>query len=273
MIVAPGRLIHILLMAVMLVTILGCEESSDQSDLSWQLVWSDEFEGPAGQRPDSSKWDYDIGTGWGNNQLEYDTDRAENVSLDGQGRLAIVARKESFQGQEYTSARIVTRDRFEPTYGRIEARILLPLGQGIWPAFWLLGANIESVGWPKCGEIDVMEYRGQDPKVTHGSLHGPGYSGSNPITRRYVLTDTQFNQGFHEFAVEWGSGYINWYVDGELFLTATPDDVSGEWVFDHPFYLILNVAVGGNWVGPPNDQTEFPQTMLIDWVRVYQEAK
>ncbi len=260
-------------MAIPLVLITGCSDNPASSERRWELAWSDEFDGAAGERPDSTKWGYDIGTDWGNAQLEYDTDRAQNVSLDGQGRLAITARQESYEDQAYTSARIVTRDKFEPIYGRIEARILLPIGQGIWPAFWLLGANIGTVGWPQCGEVDIMEYRGQEPAVTHGSLHGPGYFGGSAVTRRYALTDGRFNEGFHLFAVEWSDYSIEWYVDDQLFLVVRPQDISGDWVFNNPFYIILNVAVGGNWVGPPNDQTTFPQTMLIDWVRVYREIK
>lgn len=261
------------LLLVAIMTFSGCNKNPLSTDRQWELAWSDEFDGPAGQRPDSSKWDYDIGTGWGNAQWEYDTDRPTNVSLDGNGRLAIVARKETYETQEYTSARIVTRDKFEPTYGRVEARILLPIGQGIWPAFWLLGADFESVGWPRCGEIDIMEYRGQEPKIAHGSLHGPGYSGGDAITRRYSLGSGQFNEGFHEFAIEWSADYIEWYIDKQLYLVVRPQDVPGDWVFNHPFYLILNVAVGGNWVGPPDSTTSFPQTMLVDWVRVYREVQ
>lgn len=261
------------MLMVLLVIFHGCGDSATSPERNWELVWSDEFEGLAGERIDAAKWNYDIGTDWGNAQLEFDTDRTENVSLDGLGRLAIVAREESYAGRDYTSARIVTRDRFEPTYGRVEASIRLPIGQGIWPAFWLLGANINEVSWPQCGEIDIMEYRGQEPSITHGSLHGPGYSGGNAVTRRYTLVGSQFNEGFHEFAIEWGPGYIDWYVDKVLFLRVSPNDVApDEWVFDHPFYIILNVAVGGNFVGPPDATTVFPQTMLVDWIRVYKES-
>ncbi|MBD3401387.1 family 16 glycosylhydrolase [candidate division GN15 bacterium] len=255
----------LLLLAVGLV---GCSDSTS-SEEEWQLVWQDEFTGPAGQSPDAGKWDYDIGTDWGNAQLEYDTDRPENVSLDGNGHLAIVAREESYQQRNYTSARINTRDLFEPTYGRFEARMRMPSGQGLWPAFWLLGANIDSVGWPQCGEIDIMEYRGQEPLFVHGSLHGPGYSGQQAVTQRFSLVNDRFDTGFHTFAIEWRPNEIKWFVDGTLYHTATPADVSGEWVYDHPFYIILNLAVGGNYVGPPDAGTSFPQTLLIDWVRVY----
>jgi beta-glucanase (GH16 family) len=237
--------------------------------MNFHLVWNDEFEGPASQSPDSNKWGYDIGTDWGNAQLEYDTDRPENVSLDGDGNLAIVAREESYQGQPYTSARILTRDLFEPKYGRIEARIKLPTGQGIWPAFWMLGNDIETVSWPQCGEIDIMEYLGQDPSTIYGSIHGPGYSGGNALTLSYVLDEDRFDNAFHIFAVEWSRGRIDWYMDDIRYLTILPEHADGEWVFDHPFYIILNVAVGGNWPGPPDGSTVFPQTMLIDYVRVY----
>jgi len=247
-------------------------EPVSDSETDYQLVWYDEFDGPAGRLPDSSRWDYDIGTDWGNNQLEYDTDRSENVSLDGNGNLAIIARKESYGGQQYTSARIVTRGLFETTYGRIEARIKLPTGRGIWPAFWMLGNDIEIVSWPQCGEIDIMEYRGQEPNIIYGSLHGPGYSGGEALTRRYYLENDRFDNDFHVFSVEWEPNEIRWFVDDIEFLTVYPSDVDGEWVFDHPFYIILNIAVGGNFVGSPDSSTIFPQTMLIDYVRVYNDG-
>ncbi|MBD3217854.1 MAG: family 16 glycosylhydrolase [candidate division Zixibacteria bacterium] len=259
---------------MLLVTFLAmnCDSNPIETEITLELAWQDEFEGPAGQLPDPTKWDYDIGTDWGNNQLEYDTNRPENVSLDGQGNLTIVAREESYMNRNYTSARIVTRGKFETTYGKIEARVKLPTGQGIWPAFWMLGSNFETVGWPQCGEIDIMEYRGQEPQIIHGSLHGPGYSGGNALTRRYYLADDRFDNDFHVFTVEWTAGEIKWFVDDIHYLTANPSEVDGEWVFDHSFYIILNIAVGGNFVGSPDATTVFPQTMLIDYVRVYQEA-
>jgi beta-glucanase (GH16 family) len=256
---------------LLVLLLAACDNPTDSNEPSWNLIWQDEFNGPANQASQSSKWGYDIGTNWGNDQLEYDTDRTSNVSLDGNGYLAIVARKENYLGQEYTSARIVTRDLFEPTYGRFEARIKLPIGQGIWPAFWMLGANIETVGWPQCGEIDIMEYLGQEPNIVHGSLHGPGYSGGQPITRSMSLGNGRFSDGFHVFAIEWRSNSIKWFVDDFNYHTVNLGQQNGEWVFNHPFYIILNVAVGGNWVGPPDASTVFPQTMLVDWVRVYRE--
>ncbi len=268
---ARGALCRAALLAALavLAAVPGCGE--DEEAAAYGLVWQDEFDGPAGLVPDPARWRFDVGTDWGNAQLEYDTDRPQNVSLDGEGHLAITARREDFAGQSYTSGRITTRGLCERTRGRFEARIRLPVGQGIWPAFWLLGADIEETGWPRCGEIDVMEYRGQEPRVLHGSLHGPGYSGGGALTRSHSLAQGGFNLGFHEFAVEWNEDAITWLVDGYAYFTAAPADLppGADWVFDHPFFIILNVAVGGRWVGAPDATTVFPQTMLVDYVRVY----
>lgn len=238
-----------------------------------QLVWSEEFDGPANSLPLSSHWKFDIGTDWGNDQLEYDTARPTNVSLDGNGHLAITARRESYMGSAYTSGRITTQGLFARSAGRFEARIQLPTGRGLWPAFWLLGSDIGTRGWPACGEIDVMEYRGQEPSIVHGSLHGPGYSGGGALTRAYTLPNGgRFDTGFHVFAVDWRGNQITWSVDGVPYqaLNSTSLPAGATWVFDHPFFVILNLAVGGNFVGPPDAGTVFPQTMLVDWVRVYQ---
>lgn len=247
--------------------VAGCGGGSEEQ--SWALVWSDEFEGPAGQLPDPANWAFDLGTDWGNAQLEYDTDRPENVSLDGDGNLAITAREESYMGSAYTSGRIKTQGLFDQAYGRFEARIKLPTGQGIWPAFWMLGSDIDAVGWPQCGEIDIMEYRGQEPGLVLGTVHGPGYSAAAGVTATYTLSGGRFDQDFHEFAIEWDGEGIRWFVDGDHYHTVRPADTGGEWVFDHPFFILLNVAVGGGFVGPPDASTNFPQTMLVDWVRVY----
>jgi beta-glucanase (GH16 family) len=267
---------QLLLPIGLLLACIGCTDLSQESDPVWSLVWQDEFEGGAGQLLDVDKWGYDIGSGqngWGNAQLEYDTDRPENVSQDGNGNLVITARREEYQGRDYTSARILTKGLFEHTYGKFEARIKLPIGQGIWPAFWLLGANIDQVSWPQCGELDIMEYRGQNPSHNHGSLHGPGNFGGGAISNHYWLEDGDFSEDFHVFGLEWGSDYINWLVDDSLFHAVTPADLNGEWVFNHPFFIILNVAVGGNFVGPPDNSTTFPQSMLVDWVRVYEDIQ
>ncbi len=268
-----NRFVGILITAplILVATFVGCAEE-DEGNPKWELVWADEFNGPAGELPNPANWTYDIGTNWGNNQLEWTTDRTENVSLDGEGHLVFTAREESFEGQNYTSARILTRGLQEFTYGRIETRVDLPVGQGIWPAFWMLGEDFGTVGWPQCGEIDIMEYRGQEPNVNWGSLHGPGHFGATAFTQRYELPQGRLDTGFHTFAIEWEGDEIRWYLDDVLFHSGGPEDVQGEWVYDHPFYLILNIAVGGNWVGPVGPNTEFPQSMLVDYVRVYQDA-
>jgi beta-glucanase (GH16 family) len=251
--------------------LVGCGEA--EQPRGYGLTWQDEFDGPAGQSPDPAKWRFDIGTDWGNAQLEYDTARPENVSLDGAGHLVITARAEEYAGRSYTSGRIKTDGLFAQTRGRFEARIKLPRGRGIWPAFWLLGADVDAVGWPECGEIDVMEYRGQEPSTIHGSLHGPGYSGSSAITTAHTLAQGSYDLGFHNFAIEWSGASITWLVDGYAYQTVTPADLPAgtRWVFDHPFFILLNMAVGGRWVGAPDGTTVFPQTMLVDWVRVYGE--
>jgi beta-glucanase (GH16 family) len=250
----------------------GCRKpTTTTAPTSGDLIWSDEFDGAAGSPPAPTRWRYEVGTDWGNQQLEYDTNRPSNASLDGAGHLLITARREDYLGRAYTSARLNTLGQFTQAYGRFEARIKLPIGQGIWPAFWLLGANIDQVGWPGCGEIDILEYRGQQPATIWGSVHGPGYSGGNAITTSYSLPAGTFNDDYHVFSVEWSPNRIVWKVDGNLYRTVTPASLpgNGTWVFDHPFSIILNVAVGGNYVGPPDATTPFPQSMIVDWVRVY----
>ena len=264
-----GRLVLVMLVALSaFVSSAACAKKTTAPTLS--LVWQDEFDGPQGQLPDPSRWVFDVGTDWGNAQLEYDTARPENASLDGAGNLVITARQESWLGQNYTSARINTRGHFEQALGRFEARMKLPSGQGLWPAFWLLGSNISTAPWPACGEIDIMEYRGQEPTILHGSLHGPGYSGGNALGRAYN-SPVRLDAGFHVYAVEWTSTKITWEIDGTVYSTITPGNVpqGGQWVFNHPFFVILDLAVGGNFVGAPNAGTTFPQTLQVDYVRVY----
>jgi beta-glucanase (GH16 family) len=275
----PSTLIHSTLLTVLAFAAWSCgDDSNALVEREYQLVWADEFNGAAGQTPDAAKWAYDIGIGpgndgWGNQELQYYTDRPENIALDGAGNLAITARRESYAGRAFTSARINTKGIFSQGYGRFEARIQMPWGPGLWPAFWMLGANIDEVAWPQCGEIDIMEYRGQEPNLIHGSVHGPGYSGGAAITKSFGFADNRFDVDFHVFAVEWGEDYIDYFVDETLYQRLRPDDLPGEWVFDQPFFLILNVAVGGNYVGFPTPQTPFPQTMLVDYVKVYQEIR
>jgi beta-glucanase (GH16 family) len=255
--------------------------STKNPDTKWHLVWSDEFNGPDRSLPDPAKWNIEVtGNGFGNDELEYYTARPENLHID-KGNLVITARKEAFTGsdgvtREYTSGRINTYKKFDQQYGRFEARIKIPKGQGIWPAFWLLGSNRGEVGWPACGEIDIVENVGFEPAKVHGSLHGPKYSGENPLTGALTLPEpNRFADDFHVFAVEWGPDAISFYVDDVLYETQTPDSIPSHkrWVFDHPFYVILNLAVGGKWPGNPDATTEFPATMLVDYVRVYRKAK
>lgn len=260
--------------AILLVIILGVTScNSDDRQVVAQLtdlVMEDDFDQDGA--PDSDLWSFEIGTGengWGNMELQYYTDRTENVTVQN-GNLLITARQESFEGSNYTSARLITKDKFEQEYGRFEARMRLPYGQGIWPAFWMLGADIDTNPWPGAGEIDIMEYRGQNPTIILGSVHGPGYSGGEAISKSYELENDRFDTGFHVFGIEWGPDFINYYVDDVLYNQITPEDVPGEWVFNKPFYILINLAVGGTFVGSPNSETEFPQTMLVDYVRVYQ---
>ena len=252
--------------------------SCGATEPTWTLAWSDEFDGPAGGAPNPANWKADIGTGiggWGNGQWEYD--RAENAALDGDGHLVITSRLETFQGKPYTSARLKTKGLFTHTYGRIEARMKLASGQGLWPAFWMLGNDIDTSGWPACGEIDIMEASGLEPQRVSGSLHGPGYSGGGAITgRRDLQNGATFDQDFHVFGLEWTPDSISWVLDGIIWQVAVPMELpkGATWVFDHPFYLLLNVAVGGNYVGSP-DPAAFPPEGLktvVDYVRVYESA-
>lgn len=246
----------------------------------WKLVWSDEFNGVDGSPPDLAKWDFATGgNGWGNKELETYTSRLENVQQRG-GNLVITAIRERYTGLDgmtrpYTSARLTTKGQFAQAYGRFEARMKLPLGKGIWPAFWMLGANNDEVRWPACGEIDMMENIGEPGRI-YSTLHGPGYSGAKGISEPYNLPVGEgVNTGFHVYAVEWEPERIRFYLDDRLIVERTPKDLPPEtkWVYDHPFFLILNVAVGGEWPGSPDETTMFPQSMLVDYVRVYRKEK
>ncbi|PIA82341.1 glycosyl hydrolase family 16 [Gaetbulibacter sp. 4G1] len=255
--------------------ISSCETDETQTVATFtELVMSDEFDTDGA--PNSTIWNYNIGTGdngWGNGELQYYTDRTENVTVQN-GVLVITAKEEQFNGSNYTSARLLTKGKFQQTYGRFEARIKLPYGKGIWPAFWLLGDDSNgSEVWPQIGEIDIMEYVGNHPTKVFGTVHGPGYSGAQGVTKSYELDGDRFDTGFHIFGIEWGPDYINYYVDDVLYNQITPEDVTGEWVFNRgPFYIILNVAVGGALPGSPNAETVFPQNMLVDYVRVYKNS-
>ncbi len=250
--------------------------AADAVPTGWRLVWADEFDGP-GSAPDGSKWTVETGgNGWGNNELQTYTARTNNVRVEA-GHLVIEARRETLAGEdgrsrEFTSARLKTLGHAEWTHGRIEARMQLPCGQGIWPAFWMLGSNPKAVGWPRCGEIDIMEHIGREPGTIHGTLHGPGYSAAKGIGKPFVLPNGKaFADGFHVFAVDWDAERIRWFVDGSAYHEVTPERLpSGKpWVFDAPQFVLLNLAVGGHWPGVPDGTTEFPQRLLVDYVRVY----
>jgi beta-glucanase (GH16 family) len=278
--VKPGLPAILLILGGALTGTQGCggrpAPSPSKPDRDWVLTWSDEFNGPTGSLPDTTKWAIERGGGgWGNQELEYYTPRRENLRLEN-GNLVIDALREEFTGsdgvkRDYTSARLITLGRFSQKYGRFEARIQLPYGRGVWPAFWLLGDDFSSAGWPACGEIDIMENVGSERSAIHGNLHGPGYFAGDAVTSGYTLRQGRFSDSFHVFAVEWEPQVIRFYVDDQLYATKTPADLpkGGRWVYDHPFFIILDLAVGGNLPGSPDKSTVFPQRMLVDYVRVY----
>jgi beta-glucanase (GH16 family) len=248
---------------------------------AWTLVWSDEFNGPNGSPVDASKWVAETGGGgWGNDELESYTSRPQNVYQQ-DGNLVVKVLQEKYTGadglaRDYTSARLKTLGKVSQAYGRFEARIKIPRGQGIWPAFWMLGDDIGSAGWPTSGEIDIMENIGKEPALVHGTIHGPGYSGAAGIGSPYALADKKpFADDFHIYAVEWEPDAIRFYVDKDLYATRSPSDLpkGTKWVYDHPFFMLLNVAVGGGWPGNPDATSTYPQTMLVDYVRVYRKTK
>jgi len=250
---------------------------SSATSAEWKLVWSDEFNAPNGSPVDTAKWVSETGGGgWGNDELEYYTNRLENA-FQRDGNLVIKVIQEKYTGSDgvsrnYTSARLKTQGKFSQAYGRFEARIKIPRGQGIWPAFWMLGGDIDKVNWPDCGEIDIMENIGKEPGLVHGTIHGPGYNGANGIGTPFGLPPGEkFADDFHVYAVEWEPNQIRFYMDHVLYASRTPADLpkGAKWVYDHPFFILLNVAVGGGWPGSPDASTVFPQEMLVDHVRVY----
>ena len=260
--------------------------TADVPAADWTLVWSDEFNDPAGTKPNPNVWTPEIGDGtmngipgWGNGEFQFYTNDASNASTDGAGNL-VISVQETAPGDnrqcwygpcQYTSARLISRNKADFKYGRIEARAKVPSGDaGLWPAFWMLGDNIGEVGWPQSGEIDIMEYVSRIPNEVFGTIHGPGYSGGNGFGNTYTIAGGVAND-YHTFAIEWGPDEIHWYVDGVNYHNATPADVApNEWVYNHPFYLILNMAIGGNFGGAIADSLTFPQDLLVDYVRVYQ---
>lgn len=271
---------------------LGCGHETTPTNpivaRSWVEVWHDEFDGPAGTGVDGTKWRHDLGDGcsqgicgWGNNEKEFYTAAAENIALDGQGHLMIVARTAGagmacYYGPcRYTSAKITTRDLMTAAPGRVEARIKLPAGQGLWPAFWMLGSTFAVTGWPACGELDIMENRGSQPAISSSAVHGRGYAGGASFNHAHTLESGVFADGFHTFAVEWDSTGARFFVDSVVHfsLTRTTVERAGESVLGESYFVILNLAVGGHFDGDPASDAILPATMLIDYVRVYVQSK
>jgi len=232
------------------------------------LVWSDEFNGSG---INTSNWRYDIGGwGWGNGESQYYTNRQENARVE-DGALVIEAHREDYLGSSYTSARLLSQNLREFQYGRIEARVKVPTGTGTWPAFWMLGTGLGEPGrvWPDVGEIDILEYVGREPNVVIGALHGPGYSGGNAIDQ-WSYQSSAIADDWHVVAVEWNYAGITWFLDGVQFHSVSRNDPPGEWVFDQPFFIILNLAIGGTLGGAIDPTLEFPLRYYVDYVRVYQ---
>ena len=244
--------------------------SSMGADLTRKLVWADEFSGSQGSKPDPSKWTFDLGgNGWGNQELENYTDQPRNAFLDGEGHLVIRAMQEK---GGFTSARIKTQGHFSFSYGRVEARLKIASGQGAWPAFWMLGDNVDKAGWPACGEIDIMENIGREPGVVHGTVHGPGYSGKFGISRQFAEPGgVPLSNQFHVYAADWTPSRIAFSIDEHVYAIITPETLPAgtKWVYDHNFFVILNLAVGGAWPGNPDQSSLFPKDYTIDYVRVY----
>ena len=290
MIPRSSRACSVLLLALLLPALVACSqvpidepEVFQQPSHGWIEAWRDDFDGPVGTAPDATKWNVEIRPMGQNHELDYDTDERKNSFLDGGGNLVLQALKEQFvdaggvqSTQPYTSARLNTHGKLDQTFGRFEARIKLPAGgKGVWPAFWLLGGNVDSVGWPACGEVDILEWRGSSPSSIVSSLHGPGYPDGLAYHDHYDLPSGQYGDDFHVFTFEWTAEGARWLVDGNEFYVKTAQGLAGrghKWVYDHPFYVILNLAIGGIFDGTPADSTVFPQQMLVDYVSVSQVA-
>lgn len=252
-------------------------------------VWQDDFDQPAGSAPDPAKWVHDLGaSGWGNAELqEYTSARANSFVVDDpaaeNGKALVIravkvgphAGNGDASGSEpkFTSARLKTQGKFSVSYGRIEARMKLPRGQGIWPAFWMLGDTHATAGWPECGEIDIVEVLGHETNKLYGTVHGPGYSGGKGVTGSITLPPgPTLADGYHVYAIDWSPGRIAWSLDGKVYHTVTPASLppGARWVFDDAkYFFLLNLAVGGRWPGYPDATTQFPQELRVDWVRVY----
>jgi beta-glucanase (GH16 family) len=246
-------------------------QPADPAFPATRLVFADEFNGPAGSKPDTTKWTYDPGVPQ-NGEIQYYTPNSENASMNGSGSLVIEARRQDYQGRQYTSHRMNTGNKFSVQYGRIEARVKVPKGNGLWPAFWLMGDDfLQGRPWPYNGEIDIMEVLGRNTSEAYSTLHAPAYNGAGGYGQKYATVD--LSQDYHVWAAEWDSKGIRFFLDGRQVFDAakeTVENTRGPWIFDHKFYLILNLAVGGDFPGPIDATTPFPSQMLVDYVRVYQ---
>ncbi|GAA0931374.1 glycoside hydrolase family 16 protein [Kribbella koreensis] len=281
---AAALLAAVVATAALLTT--GCDDQQDAdatpSPSALKISWQDEFDDAAGSKPDPAKWGYQLGgePQWGNEEWQYYTDRTENAATDGEGNLVISARREKVPGMEdckygpcdITSARITTADKFDQAYGKFEARIKVPAGQGLLPAFWAMGDNEDEADWPANGEIDIMEVVGSEPGNVYGTIHGPGYSATEGPTKASALPGGKaWADDFHVYDIVWSPNLIIWHVDDREYYRVTPASLpkGKKWVYDHNFYLLLNIAVGGTWPGAPDNNTDFPAQMLIDYVRAY----
>ncbi len=246
-------------------------QPADPAFPATRLVFSDEFNGGAGSKPDGSKWTMDPGVPQ-NGEVQYYTPNSENASMNGNGQLVIEARRQDYQGRQYTSHRMNTSNKFHVQYGRIEARVKVPKGNGLWPAFWMMGEDfLSGRPWPYNGEIDIMEVLGRNTSEAYSTLHAPAYNAGGGYGQKYATVD--LSQDYHVWAAEWDSKGIRFFLDGRLVFDAnkeTVENTRGPWIFDHKFYLILNLAVGGDFPGPIDASTPFPSQMLVDYVRVYQ---
>ncbi len=256
-----------------LFVIASCNNSKKiKNNNTYKLTWADEFN--YNGLPDSTKWNYDIGGhGWGNNELQFYTQKSLDNAKVENGNLNIIARKNVFENKQYTSARLLTKGKNDFKYGKIEARVKLPKGRGLWPAFWMLGKNIENTSWPLCGEIDIMEHVGYLPDSIFGTIHSFAYNHMKGTQKsKGVLKENLYND-FHKYTIEWTPEKIDFLFDGIVYNHISNEHISvNEWPFDQPFFLIVNLAVGGNWGGKMGvDDNVFPAALQVDYIRVYQK--
>lgn len=261
---------------ILLLTVFFLLPSSYGQNRKWKLIWSDEFNGSG--LPDSSRWNFETkgnATGWGNNEKQFYTNRDTANAYVKDGILHIVALKESSENKSYTSARLSTSDKFNFTYGRIDVRAKLPAGRGTWPAIWMLGQNRKTVKWPDCGEIDIMEHVGYDKDTIHGTIHTAAYNHIKGTQKGKTIFIADPYDTFHLYSVIWTKEKIDFLLDNKIYHSFSNEHKStAEWPFDDPFYIILNLAIGGNWGGKKGiDDTVFPASFLIDYVRVYQAKR